>query len=51
MKENQGLGGEDKLTDKIIGELSKYYNMTIRSKINDAQKTKNAVMSKNKWKS
>ena len=43
-KEHKGIGGRGKLSDKLIGELSKYYGMAIRNNCDDVQKMKDAIM-------
>lgn len=42
-KGHKGLGGKGKLTDKLIGELSKYYGKA-RENSDDVEKMKNAIM-------
>jgi len=44
-KANQGISGkgEDKLTDKIIGDFTKYYGLTIKRNPNSVEDMKNAV--------
>ncbi|KOC61814.1 hypothetical protein WH47_06152 [Habropoda laboriosa] len=43
-KNNKGLGGQGKLTDKVIGELSKYYGNAIRNNKNNTEAMKNAIL-------
>lgn len=43
-KNTKGLGGKGKLTDKVIGELSKYYGNAIRNNNENVEKMKKAIM-------
>ncbi|XP_036138809.1 uncharacterized protein LOC118644394 [Monomorium pharaonis] len=43
-KNTKGLSGKEKLTNKVIGELSKYYGNTIRNNNENVEKMKKAIM-------
>lgn len=44
-KQNKGLGGRGKLTDKLINELTVYYGLAIRRNSDNKDKMKNAIWS------
>ena len=44
VKNNKNISGKGKLTNKLIGELTKYYGMAIRNNKDNIKDMKNAIM-------